>query len=58
MAKAEKPERQPIPTAGNAQTPIFLVNPNEEAIICDVCGHANPKSTGLCKMCSNYLRRS
>ncbi len=23
--------------------------------ICDMCGHANPESAAMCKMCSNYL---
>jgi ribosomal protein L40E len=23
--------------------------------ICDICGHANPETAALCKMCSNYL---
>ncbi|MBO5755365.1 MAG: hypothetical protein J6R89_04845 [Clostridia bacterium] len=35
--------------------PIILTEPKEQTVVCDVCGHANPKSAGLCKMCSNYL---
>lgn len=27
----------------------------EEKVICDVCGHANPKYTAQCRHCSNYL---
>ena len=27
----------------------------EEKIICTVCGHANLKSDGMCKKCSNLL---
>lgn len=27
----------------------------DELIACEVCGHKNPKSTGICEMCSNYL---
>ncbi len=27
----------------------------EEYVICEVCGHANKASNGLCEMCSNYL---
>lgn len=27
----------------------------DDAVICPVCGHANKKNDGICKMCSNYL---
>ena len=27
----------------------------EDFVVCTVCGHKNPKNTGLCEMCSNYL---
>lgn len=37
-------------------TPVILTcKQEEEMIVCEVCGHANPKYTALCKMCSNYL---
>lgn len=37
---------------------IVITNANEEkeVVLCDVCGHANPKNTAICKMCSNYLK--
>ena len=28
---------------------------NDDLIVCKVCGHKNPKSTGICEMCSNYI---
>lgn len=34
---------------------IFTCKQEDEMIVCEVCGHANPKYTALCKMCSNYL---
>ena len=30
----------------------------KKMIVCDVCGHANPEYTAICKNCSNYLERS
>lgn len=38
-------------------TKVVKIFPNkeEEKIVCDVCGYANPKYTAICKMCSNYL---
>lgn len=37
---------------------IVITNANEkkEVVLCDVCGHANPENTAICKMCSNYLK--
>ena len=26
-----------------------------DTVVCQVCGHKNPKDTGMCVMCSNYL---
>ena len=36
-------------------TLILTQEKKEERIICEVCGHANPHDTAICKMCSNYL---
>ncbi len=27
----------------------------QEYVVCEVCGHANKRTNGLCEMCSNYL---
>ena len=27
----------------------------EEYVVCEICGHANKRTNGLCEMCSNYL---
>ena len=29
---------------------------DDEIVLCEVCGHENPKRAALCEMCSNYLR--
>ena len=34
---------------------INMTEENKNVIICEVCGHANPENTAICKMCSNYL---
>ncbi len=26
-----------------------------DLIVCEVCGHKNPKDVAMCTMCSNYL---
>lgn len=28
---------------------------SENLVLCKVCGHQNPRNTGMCEMCSNYL---
>ena len=41
-----------------AQTaiPVIECEATEEVrVVCPICGHANPRYTALCKMCSNYL---
>ena len=44
----------------NLQQPITIAFSNKESevvkVVCDVCGHANPKYTAICEMCSNYLK--
>ena len=44
-------EKQP-----EQSTLILTQEKKEERIICEVCGHANPHDTAICKMCSNYLK--
>lgn len=36
---------------------IIIQRDSEEknVVYCDMCGHANPENTTMCKMCSNYL---
>ena len=34
---------------------IIAQEKEEKFVICEVCGHANPQKTAICKMCSNYL---
>ena len=29
--------------------------PDDDLILCKVCGHKNSKDLGMCAMCSNYL---
>jgi len=33
----------------------FIVESKKLHKICDMCGHANPETASMCKMCSNYL---
>lgn len=59
MAENEKQakanEKQPL-SPENAY-PIFVPYQPEKKVmvVCEVCGHANPKYTALCEQCSNYL---
>ncbi len=39
----------------SAHVVIDVQQPEDEKTICCVCGHANPKNTFMCEMCSNYL---
>lgn len=48
--KEEVNQNQPIIVSNNQQ-PI-------KKVVCDMCGYANPEHTAICKMCSNYLKRS
>ena len=47
----EKPNENGAAAVCGAVLPL-----KEEKVICDVCGHANPEHTAICKMCSNYLK--
>ena len=29
--------------------------PQQDYVVCVVCGHKNKKEVGICEMCSNYL---
>ena len=59
--KDTKSMPQPIVSSLNANTSpsgkmSFEIDlPKDDCIICRVCGHSNPKQTGICVMCSNYL---
>jgi ribosomal protein L40E len=38
------------------QTVYVPIEKKEDVkVICEVCGHANPLNTAVCKNCSNYL---
>ena len=37
------------------KTVLITQKEKENLVICEVCGHANPEKTAICKMCSNYL---
>lgn len=39
---------------GKVSLEVKLPN-NDNLVVCKVCGHKNPRNTGLCEMCSNYL---
>ena len=41
--------------SGNIAFVPCAVSESKKFKICDVCGHANPESAALCKVCSNYL---
>ena len=45
---------QPIATP---QVVIQQKTEDPKKVVCEVCGHANPEYTAICKMCSNYLQR-
>ena len=59
MAKEELPEKAKTGTKQvSPQKKIafeVVVPEHEEMVVCEVCGHQNPKNAGLCAMCSNYL---
>ena len=38
------------------KTLLIAQKEKEKFVICEMCGHANPENTALCKMCSNYLK--
>ena len=39
------------------KTVVITQQPEKEkVVVCDMCGHANPENTAICKMCSNYLK--
>lgn len=39
---------------GRVSLDVKLPN-NNDLVVCKVCGHKNPRNTGMCEMCSNYL---
>lgn len=39
---------------GRVSLDVKLPN-NNDLVVCQVCGHKNPRNTGMCEMCSNYL---
>lgn len=49
VTKKSKEESQSI-------TPLIITQPQQDYVICDVCGHANPIKTAICKKCSNYIK--
>lgn len=54
-------EKKEIKITAEELQPQIIIPANsvmQKKWICDVCGHANPEYTALCKKCSNYLQRS
>ncbi|MBQ0099588.1 MAG: hypothetical protein KBS91_03475, partial [Firmicutes bacterium] len=35
---------------------VVRVCVDDGSVVCDVCGHLNKNATGVCEMCSNYLK--
>ena len=59
MAK-EKPRAEVVSSDESTDVPkkltlVFEMSDKVELVVCEVCGHKNVKSAGLCAMCSNYL---
>ena len=41
--------------SADSKTVVVTSATPPKVILCEVCGHANPENTAMCKMCSNYL---
>ena len=53
--KSSVNKQDSLTSAEHIVIPVKCEQP--KLIICDMCGHANPEYTAICKMCSNYLVR-
>ncbi len=54
----EKYENEEYTEVLQPQIVVPTNNIEQKKWVCEVCGHANPEYTALCKKCSNYLERS
>lgn len=59
MAEKEKlkegSNKQNITANNGCSVLVSCNNDKTEMVVCEVCGHANPEKTAICKKCSNYL---
>ena len=49
-------ENESIATSGKTgKVNLSIDLPQNDFVLCMMCGHKNKTGTGLCEMCSNYL---
>ena len=54
----KQPPKDPAPQVVEPSPGKFNLSfdmPKVEYVQCEVCGHKNPVTAGICEMCSNYL---